>query len=175
VAKELGYRLGEKIIIAHGAADISFAHHEDKPFEVIGILKKTGTPVDRAVHISLEGIEAMHIDWGEGAPQPGLSISAEEAMHMDLHPEVITAFLVGLHSKISTFRIQRMINEYGKEPLLAIMPGVALQELWGLMSVAEKALITISAFVILTGLVGMGSIFRSALRHFMILPLSHLL
>lgn len=155
VAEVLGYALGEKIVIAHGAADTSFVHHEDKPFEVVGILKKTGTPVDRTVHISLEGIEAMHIDWEEGVPHPGLSISAEEAMHMDLNPEIITAFLVGLHSKISTFRVQRMINEYGKEPLLAIMPGVALQELWGLMSIAEKALITVSTFVVLTGLVGM--------------------
>jgi putative ABC transport system permease protein len=155
VAEELGYGLGEKIVIAHGASDISLVHHEDKPFTIVGILKKTGTPLDRTVHVSLEGIEAIHIDWKRGAPMPGFSVSAEEAAQMDLDPQVITAFLVGLHSKISTFRVQRMINEYGQEPLLAIMPGIALQELWGLMGVAEKALVTISAFVVLTGLVGM--------------------
>ncbi len=155
VAKELGYRLGEKIVIAHGASDVSFTKHDDKPFQVVGILKKTGTPVDRTVHVSLAGIEAIHIGWKGGALLPGFKVSADRAMQMDLTPEVITAFLVGLHSKISTFSLQRMINEYTEEPLLAILPGVALQELWVLMSVAEKALITISVFVVLTGLVGM--------------------
>jgi len=164
VARELGYRLGEKIVIAHGASDISFVHHEDKPFSVVGILKKTGTPLDRTVHISLEGIEAIHIDWTGGTLMPGLSISAEEAAKMDLEPQVITAFLVGLRSKISIFSVQRMINEYSQEPLLAIMPGVALQELWGLMGAAEKALVTISAFVVLTGLIGMLTVILTSLN-----------
>ncbi len=62
VAKELGYALGQAITIAHGTGDVSFAMHDDKPFRVSGILEKTGTPVDRTVHVSLEGIEAIHVD-----------------------------------------------------------------------------------------------------------------
>ncbi|KPW17188.1 Permease [Pseudomonas cannabina pv. alisalensis] len=74
---------------------------------------------------------------------------------MDLTPSAITAFMLGLNSKISTFSLQREINEYRGEPMLAILPGVALQELWGLMGTAEKALFVISLFVVLTGLIGM--------------------
>ena len=51
--------------------------------------------------------------------------------------------------------MQRQINEFRGEPLLAILPGVALQELWSLMGSAEKALLAVSLFVVLTGLIGM--------------------
>lgn len=164
VAGELGYDIGSDIIIAHGGGDVSFIDHSDKPFRVAGILEPTGTPVDRTVIISLEGIEAIHIDWKSGAPVPGLAINADTARKMDLSPQVITAFMIGMKSRISTFKLQRDVNEYKEEPLLAIIPGVALQELWNLMSVAEKALLVITAFVVAIGLIGMLAVILSGLN-----------
>ncbi len=155
VARALGYAVGDPIIISHGAGKVSFIAHDDKPFTVIGILKPTGTPVDQTVHVRLEGYEAIHIDWKDGAPMPGRSISPERVLEMDLTPRAITAFLVGLNSRIATFGVQRQINQYPKEPLLAIMPGVALQELWDLIGVAEKALLAVSALAVVVGLSGM--------------------
>jgi putative ABC transport system permease protein len=155
VAGALGYHLDQEIIVAHGAGKLNLTLHADKPFRVVGILRKTGTPVDRTVHVSLAAIEAIHIDWQAGAPIPGLKISAEEARRFDLQPKVITAFLVGLNSKIKAFAVQRFVNEYREEPLLAILPGVALQELWDLLGVAEQALLAVSSFVVLVGLLGM--------------------
>ena len=155
VAASLGYRLGDRIVIEHGLGQEGFTRHEDKPFRVAGILAKTGTPVDRTVHVSLEAIEAIHVDWRGGSRVPGLNVSAEEVRRRDLRPQVITAFLVGLRSRIAAFAVQRAVNEYKAEPLLAILPGVALQELWGLMGTAESALATISIFVVATGLLGM--------------------
>jgi len=163
VAAELGYRLGDEIVIAHGAGKVSLVAHDDKPFRVAGILAKTGTPVDRTVHVSLEGIEAIHVDWQAGAPIPGLSVGPDEVRGMDLTPDSITAFLVGLDSPLAIFKVQRMINEYRAEPLLAILPGVALQELWDLMNVAENALRAISAMVVVTGLLGMLTVVLSSL------------
>ncbi len=164
VARELGYKLNEKIVIAHGVGDVSIYKHDSKPFQVVGILKKTGTPVDRTIHVRLEGITAMHIDWTGGVPLPGFSLSAEQTKRGNLTPKAITAFLIGLHSKISTFDLLRMINEYKEEPLLAIMPGVALQELWNMMSVAEKALTAVSVFVVITGLIGMLTVILTSLN-----------
>ncbi|MDU9409225.1 ABC transporter permease [Pseudomonas sp. zfem001] len=156
VAQALGYGLGEKIVLAHGVATISLVKHDDKPFTVVGILERTGTPVDRTLHISLAGMEALHIDWQNGMPARGAAqISADQARAMDLQPKQITAFMLGLNSKIATFSLQREINEFRGEPLLAILPGVALQELWSLMGTAEKALFVVSLFVVLTGLIGM--------------------
>ncbi|MBD8495298.1 ABC transporter permease [Pseudomonas syringae] len=156
VAEALHYKLGDKLVLAHGVAAISLVKHDDKPFTVVGIFKRTGTPVDRTLHISLGGMEAIHIDWHNGAPARGNErISADQARNMDLTPTAITAVMLGLNSKISTFALQREINEYRGEPLLAILPGVALQELWSLMGTAEKALFVVSLFVVLTGLIGM--------------------
>jgi len=155
VAEKLGYKLGDSIVIAHGASDVSFARHDDKPFRVAGILERTGTPVDRTVHVSLQAIEAIHIDWKSGAPIPGLSVSAERARSMKLTPKAITASLVGLKSKIATFKVQRYINDYAEEPLLAILPGVALSQLWNLIGIAENALLIVSVFVVVVGLFGM--------------------
>lgn len=164
VAKELGYQLEQKIILAHGAGKINLMKHDNKPFNIVGILKKTGTPVDRTVHVKLQGIEAIHIDWQGGAPIPGFTLSPQRAEQQALTPKTITAFLLGLNSKISTFKVQRAINDYKEEPLLAILPGVALQELWDMMGVAEKALLAISVFVILVGLTGMTTVILTSLN-----------
>jgi putative ABC transport system permease protein len=155
VADALGYELGDEIVIAHGAGDVRFARHDDKPFRVAGILKRTGTPVDRTVHVSLEAIEAVHLGWQGGAPMPGLTPTAAQVRAMDLTPEAITAVLVGLKSKIAAFAVQRYVNDYREEPLLAVLPGVALAELWSLIGVAEGALLIVSGFVVLVGLIGM--------------------
>ncbi|MGY8832155.1 putative ABC transport system permease protein [Pseudomonas peli] len=156
VAQALNYQLDQELVLAHGVATISLVKHDDKPFKVVGILKRTGTPVDRTLHISLAGMEALHVDWQNGMPARGAAkVSAEQARAMDLQPKQITAVMLGLNSKIATFSLQREINEFRGEPLLAILPGVALQELWSLMGTAEKALFVVSLFVVLTGLIGM--------------------
>ena len=156
VAEALKYKLGDQIVLAHGVATVSLTQHDDKPFRVVGILARTGTPVDRTLHISLAGMEALHVDWQNGMPARGAArISAEQAREMQLQPKAITAALLGLKSKVATFTVQRQVNEYRGEPLLAILPGVALQELWSLMGTAEKALFVVSLFVVLTGLIGM--------------------
>ncbi|MCP5093122.1 MAG: ABC transporter permease, partial [Gammaproteobacteria bacterium] len=63
VVANLGYRLGDKIVVAHGAGDESFIKHNDQPFRVVGVLAATGTPVDRSVHVSLAGFDHMHEAW----------------------------------------------------------------------------------------------------------------
>ncbi|MFD1261490.1 ABC transporter permease [Entomomonas asaccharolytica] len=156
VAKTLNYKLDENIVLAHGVSTISLVKHNDKPFRIVGILKQTGTPVDRTVHISLQGIEAIHINWHNGMPAlSNQKVSAEQVQELDLQPKQITAFLLGVKNKVATFALQRQISNYKAEPLIAILPGVALQELWGLMSTAEQALLIVSLFVVLTGLIGM--------------------
>ena len=155
VARKLGYGLGTSIILSHGAGDVSFIDHDDSPFTIVGILAPTGTPVDQTIHVSLASIEAIHIGWQDGVPQAGARISAEQLRRLPLKPTSITAFLVKLESPIATFRVQRAINEYREEPLTAILPGVALQQLWKLIGVAEKALLAVSSFVVVVGLFGM--------------------
>jgi putative ABC transport system permease protein len=164
VARKLGHKVGDEIVIAHGLRSIGTSDHDDKPFRVTGILSRTGTPVDRTVHISLEGIEAIHVDWAGGAQLPGDRVSAEEARKMDLTPRSITAFMVGMKTKIAIFGLQRNINTYRDESLSAIIPGVTLQELWDTMDTAESALMVISIMVVLVGLMGMLTMIMAGLN-----------
>lgn len=154
VAMSLGYKLGDSVVIAHGTGRISFVEHADKPFRVSGILEKTGTPVDRTLHVSLQAIEAIHVGWQSGMPQ-GEAPTAADVRKMDLEPRAITAALIGLKSRLAIFSFQRAVNEYEAEPLTAIIPGAALQELWSLVGTAETALAVVSAMVVVTALLGM--------------------
>ena len=133
VARKLGYKIGDRLTLAHGIGKTSFSLHDDKPFKVSGILAPTGTPVDQTLHVSLQGIEAIHVDW-----KPGSQKSADEVRPLtkeDLSIKSVTAFVLGLKSRMSSFEVQRNINEYSGEPLLAILPGVALSELWEMINI----------------------------------------
>tara|TARA_B110000977_G_scaffold188535_1_gene256889 strand:+ start:1780 stop:3030 length:1251 start_codon:yes stop_codon:yes gene_type:complete len=162
VATTLGYNIGDPIVVAHGLA--SFIKHEDQPFRVSGILEKTGTPVDRTVIVSVQAIEAIHVDWQTGAQRPGNSTPADAIRQMELEPQAITAALVGVKSRLKVFGLKRSINEYTQEPLLAILPGVALQELWQIVGIAETALIGVSIMVVVTALIGMMATIFSSLN-----------
>ncbi|CDT34692.1 MULTISPECIES: ABC transporter permease [Vibrio] len=163
VAKKLDYKIGDQIILAHGISDVAFSRHDNLPFKIVGILAPTGTPVDKTVHVSLEAIEAIHVGWESGA-NLGHTPDAETLKTFDFQPKQITAMMLGLNSKIQTFALQREINNYRQEPLSAIMPGIALHELWGMMAVAEQALLIVSGFVVVAGLLGMLSSLLTSLQ-----------
>jgi len=164
VAKKLGYNIGDKIVIAHGAGSTSFTKHDQMPFTITGILAPTSTPVDKTVHVSLPAIEAIHLGWNNGAPPIAGSVDNSQLDIDTLQPKVITAALVGLTSKIKVFQLQRSINQYKQEPLQAIIPGVALHELWSMMGIAEQALVVISGFVVASGLLGMLTMILASLN-----------
>jgi putative ABC transport system permease protein len=134
VARELGYGLASSLVVAHGTADVGFAQHAEDPFRVVGILARTGTPVDRTVHISLDSMESLHGKEG---------------------PQAITAFFVGMRDRPAILAMQRALNDFKREPLLAIIPGVALKQLWDVIGIADRALLLVAAFVVLAGLLGM--------------------
>ena len=162
VAEKLGYNLDLPLIISHGLQ--SFTDHDDQPFKVSGILAKTGTPVDNTVIVSLEAIEAIHVDWSSGTKIQGQETPVAQIRKMDLSPKNITAVLIGVNSKLQVFQLQRWINEYPEEALSSILPGVALQELWRIVGIVENLLLGISIVVIFTTLIGMTAIVFSSLN-----------
>jgi putative ABC transport system permease protein len=171
VAAQLGYRLGQRITLTHGlpagggesGAGLA-ADHGDKPFTVVGVLARTGTPVDRTVHVSLQAIEAIHLDWAGGAPLPGVSIAPENARKFDLEPKQVTAVLVGLKNRVAVFNVQRFVAAYEAEPLLAVLPGVALDELWAAVGLGERALMAMSGLVALVSLASLVAVVLAGLN-----------
>jgi len=172
VAERLGYTLGQEIVVTHGMGAAGIMDHDEVPFVVTGILDRTGTPVDRSIYMTLAGVEAMHEGWVGGVP-PMLSFAPEiEEAHEhgqeydrdhdhehDLsdedHVHGISAFFVGTPSRFEMLGLQREINDFAGEPLTAILPGIALAELWRTVGYAEDGLKIVSFFVIVVGLLGM--------------------
>lgn len=157
VAESLNYKLGDSVVVAHGVTSgVAIQSHDDKPFRVVGIMKATGTPIDRALYISLEAMEAIHIDW-----QSGSAPSEQNQVHIDqitpemVQPKAITSFFLRTKNRIDTLRLQRWINEYRDEPLLAVIPGVVLAEMWTSLSMVERVLKGISFLVMIVGLISM--------------------
>lgn len=154
VARELGYEIGTPLILTHGLGAAGLSDHDNRPFRVAGILAPTGTPVDRTVHVSLEAITAIHVGWESGARNPLAGTITEEMIRgFDLTPKTVTAVLVGLERQGTILRTRRDINTYRGEALLAIIPGATLAELWEVTGVAERALLAVSVFVVVVGLV----------------------
>ncbi|WP_297821622.1 FtsX-like permease family protein [uncultured Paraglaciecola sp.] len=157
VAKEHNYQVGDEIVVAHGVGSVSFKHHDETPFVVSGILKPTGTPVDKSLHITLEAIEAIHLS----PAKLRQLINDEDAV--DLSPNNVTAVMLGLKSKFATFTLQRNINSFPDDRLMAILPGVAMSELWSMMANFEILLRVISILVLFASLFGLSTMLLASM------------
>jgi len=157
IAKILKYKVGDEIILAHGTGPVKLnKEHGNTPFRISGILSKSGTPSDRAVLVSMEAIEAIHVGWETGNFQKdSVQQSPENLRKMKLHPKAATALYVGLKSRMQTFSLQRWINSYPEEAITGVLPGVAFGQLWALIGNVETALLIISSMVVFVAILGM--------------------
>ena len=222
VAAELNYALGDEIAVTHGLGEVGFVTHDHMPFTVTGVLAKTFTPVDRAIYVTLEGMEAIH--WEDGTPPEGEAapaddphvheeeaeaaaaddphvheeaeavpeddehdheeeaeaVPAEDAHAHDQETEAgaapaddahvhaavdvsiedvevtqVTSFFVGTTDRRDVLQLQRDINDFEDEPMMAVIPGLALNEMWRGIGYAETGLRLVTVFVVLVGLLGM--------------------
>lgn len=163
VATKLGYNIGDSVTLSHGIGSTSFTKHSQSPFNVVGILNATGTPVDQTLHVSLQGLEAVHL----ARPVDFSTLAEKELSEFErnyLTPKSVTAVMIGLKSRMMVFNFQREINNDISDPLLAILPGVALSELWQTMSMAESALRLVSALVLVSALLGLSAMLLTSIR-----------
>ncbi|MGQ8364383.1 ABC transporter permease [Glaciecola sp. 1036] len=161
VAAENNYKVGDKIVLSHGTGHVSFSHHDQAPFHVTGILKSTGTPVDQTIHVSLQGLNAVHLS------KTALSKVVEaynNKQHVDLPESGINAVFLGLSSPIASLQIQRKVNTYEKEALSAIIPGVALNELWQLIGMVENLLLVIAFMILIASILGLSTMLLASMR-----------
>ncbi len=162
VASRLGYAPGERITLAHGGGELQVADHADKPFTIVGVLARTGTPLDRSVLIGLPAMQALHADWIGGMRIPGAAPVPLDAAA--LQPRAVTAALVGLKSRAAVFSVQRWVNGFAAEPVMAILPGVAMDELWRVIGPGEQALLLMSGLVALVSMAGLMAVVLASLN-----------
>jgi putative ABC transport system permease protein len=141
-AEEFNLKIGTEVTITHGVTKgVGVLDHDDRPFKVVGVLKSTGTALDQSVYISLESMELIHLPEGESATLEQLKSQVKS----------ITSFFVRTKNRIETLSLQREINSDSHEPLMAVVPGVALSELWRNLSFFERALELMVGLVSLFG------------------------
>lgn len=170
VADRLGYGVGTEIINAHGAGTVALEMHDETPFEITGVLKRTNTAVDRMVFVSLEGFDGLHAEDSLQIHDPFAAVTATDYdTHDDDHahgfvPNQINAIYIGLSNRTAVLGVQRAIATYTAEPLAAVMPNVALLQLWAITGTAENALRLTSMAVMAASLIGMVVMLSAALE-----------
>ena len=162
VADKLNYALGDSIILSHGIGQSSFTHHDQVKFVITGILEKTSTPVDQSLFVGLNSIELIHEQWPSDPAQRQALI--ESYHNNEIKPQSITAAYVGLKSKSMAFVLQRQLNTYTGEPLMALLPGVALASLWRMVSFIEDILLVISVLVLIATLISLSTMIMASLH-----------
>lgn len=150
IAKKLNHKVGDPIVLSHGVSSEAILSHTQTPFHITGILSTTQTPIDTAVYINLYGMEAMHIGWETGVPSDE-TIVQDRFKKENIKISQITSFLVKLKSRIAVLKMRREIDQYEKEPIMAIIPALALQEMWQTIGYVEQILFLVSICVLLVG------------------------
>ena len=163
VAKKLNYQYKQKIHLNHGMVATKYTAHNNVAFEIVGIIAPTGTPIDRSILINLPAMEAIHVNWKAGVPILGLNISQSQLENFNLEPKTITSALLHLKKRTLVFSMQRLINSYDKEPLMAIIPGVAIDELWNVLNQGEQILWIVSLLVTISSFLGLIAVILSGL------------
>ncbi|MEC9168471.1 MAG: ABC transporter permease [Pseudomonadota bacterium] len=181
IAKSLGYKVGDKIIISHGLGSVSFNNHDDHPFTISGIVKKTGTPVDKAVYVTLQGLEEAHTGpkhsptsmLGRKPADKAKELEHEHDEHIKEHaayhseaftPKSVSVVMLGLKHRVTALQLQYQINQSKKEPLMAILPGMALAELWQIMGNVESLLLGLSGLIVICALIGLATMLLATMR-----------
>ena len=83
-----------------------------------------------------------------------MQATAAEPEH-DHANDQITSFFIGTKNRFEALMLQREMNTDLVEPLTAVIPGVALGELWQNIGGAEVGLRVIAIFAVAIGLTGM--------------------
>lgn len=170
VARQFGHQLGDELVMTHGSGGGPEAtDHDDQPLKVVGILQATGAPIDRTVLVNLEGFEAMHQGWGLGISPKALqsaSALAPKGPPLDareLKPVSLSAVWVGLHNRAEVFSVRRHIESLPRDPLMAVLPGVALDELWQVVKVVENSLVLVGLLVAVSAMMSVAAVLLVAM------------
>jgi putative ABC transport system permease protein len=157
VAKQLGYKMGDKITLTHGLESVSESdEHKDNPFKIVGILKKTGTPVDRGLYITLEAMELIHVGWDTGVSPSFFGAASAPTLNLPPRktPKSITSFICRLKDRRLVLHMNRSFqNDFG-EPLMGAIPGITLTKLWQTLDIFEQVLKIMAFLVLMTGFIG---------------------
>ena len=111
-------------------------------------------PQDTASVSAMARDDIVAADQGDSVQAPDSNAVVNADAHAG-HDHALTAFLLGTKNRFESLRLQREMNTDTDEPLTAVLPAVALTELWHTIGYAEDGARIITGAVLLVGLLGM--------------------
>lgn len=130
VARENNLNVGDEFFSAHGA-DEGAETHANHPFYVKGILKPSGSVLDKLILTRPESIWEVHAHEGDSSQKE------------------ITAMLVKFKNKMGMISLPRMVNQ--KTSMQAALPAIEVNRLFELFAIGISTLRVVAISVLLLG------------------------
>jgi len=112
------------------------------------------------------GYELLHLGWQSGRKVFSLdNIDLSAIPEDDLNPKTITAAFVGLKSQLTLFNFTKSIREYPSEAISAVIPGIALSQLWSIVGLVDKGFELLSWIIIAISLIAMITLIIASLEN----------
>jgi putative ABC transport system permease protein len=146
VAQDTGLKLGSTFVGTHGFIAAATAEvHEDKPYTVVGILERSGSPNDRAIFCDIESVWNAHDHGHESDDEnEGTGEHTGDEHHQG---KEITAALIKLASPAIRFEFKQMVNR--NYNAMAAIPIQEIQKLYEqLLGTAKLVLLAIGYLVV---------------------------
>lgn len=158
-AQEAGLSIGDTLIGAHGLLP-GGGGHSDHPYHVIGVLKPTGTVLDRLIVTSLDSVWNLHghheeEEEHEGGEHDHEHHDAHEEGHHETHAEEdkreITALLVKYRNRAAALSFPRIINR--QTSMQAASPAFEMARLVDLIGIGTDTVFIFSVFLVSVALI----------------------
>jgi len=139
-ARELGLKLGDSFVSAHGLAD-SDEKHDKFPYKLVGILEPTGSVLDRLVLTDIGTVRYVHLEQAKAEMAERGSTDEDESAH---GPDAATAVIASFRVPTAALLVQRQVD--AEESLTAANPSF---EIARLLSYARPLTTAVTGFGLL--------------------------
>jgi putative ABC transport system permease protein len=147
VAQRTGLKIGEQFVGSHGIAEAG-EKHEHSPYTIVGVLRPSGSVLDRLVLTSVESVWEIHgqghHDEDEDEAEAGTT-NPSGGRH--LQPQELTALLVQYRSPMAAALLPRRVNS--QSALQAASPAFESARLMNLVGVGVEAVQAFALILIL--------------------------
>ncbi len=116
-ARETGLRTGSSFVGAHGLEGDSGFHHDEDPYRVVGVLRETGTVLDRLILVNSASVWEVHAVHDTSGTMPakaeaevGSGADDSAATGLPAGDKEVTVMLVRYRTPVAAISLPRAIN-----------------------------------------------------------------
>jgi len=152
---DTGLKVGDKFAVAHGFSANSDDIHDYRLYTITGVLKPTGTVLDKLLTTQVESVQQLHAhheEHAEGAEEDPAEAAAEMAL-----AHQVTAVLLKVRSPVDLMNMPRQINRGSN--IMAAVPSYEMARFTKSLGIGRKLIVVLGAgFVILSALMLLASL-----------------